>query len=341
MSHIHWVARQNKLGVPRDKDEVIKREIHECDGRAYDPDTMVAPLTPKPTHKAEPLARAPSTIASRREEDVALRKWSWPRYCCGSCVLETKTKVGSTVGKAPAPHTYPNIDEVPTTPKSYTHPSHECDRRPCDSEATTAPPTPKPTHKDEPPPPTIDSRREEDAALRKWPWPRYCCSSCILETKTKVGSTVGKTPAPHTYPNIDEAPTAPKSHTHPSHECDGRVRDPEATFRVNNKSRRGYYPLIQQKGKPITTFFVSERWDPRNGDKKLGTTIHLTWHGPVEKMISNYLRENFSLSRLFGTCTVVPDHLTFSSHSCGKAWIRYRQGPSTARLGWHRNSKEL
>jgi hypothetical protein len=47
MSHIHWVERQNKLKVPRDKDEVNKREIHEYDGRSHDPDTMVTPLTPK------------------------------------------------------------------------------------------------------------------------------------------------------------------------------------------------------------------------------------------------------------------------------------------------------
>jgi hypothetical protein len=39
MSHIHWVARQNKLEIPRDKDEVNKREIHECDGRTHDPDS--------------------------------------------------------------------------------------------------------------------------------------------------------------------------------------------------------------------------------------------------------------------------------------------------------------
>jgi hypothetical protein len=47
MSHIHWVTRQNKLEIPIDKDEVNKRKIRECDGRAHDPDTMVAPLTPK------------------------------------------------------------------------------------------------------------------------------------------------------------------------------------------------------------------------------------------------------------------------------------------------------
>jgi hypothetical protein len=49
MPHIHWVARQNKLEIPRDKDEVKQREIRESDGQAHDPDTMVAPLTPKST----------------------------------------------------------------------------------------------------------------------------------------------------------------------------------------------------------------------------------------------------------------------------------------------------
>ena len=38
MPHIHWVARQNKLEIPKDKDEVNKQDIHDCDGRAHDPD---------------------------------------------------------------------------------------------------------------------------------------------------------------------------------------------------------------------------------------------------------------------------------------------------------------
>ena len=124
MPHIHWVARQNKLEIPRDKDEVNKREIQECDGRAHDQDTMVAPLTPKPTLTVEVLVRAPPTIASCREEDSALRKWPLPRYCCARCILETKTKVGSTTVKVPTPRTNP---------------------RARDPEATAAPPTPKPT----------------------------------------------------------------------------------------------------------------------------------------------------------------------------------------------------
>ena len=104
MPHIHWVARQNELETPRDKDEVIKREIHECNGRAHDPDTMVAPLTPKPTRKTESLVKVPSTMASRHEENVTLKKWpkSWLSYANG--ILESKANDGSTAAKAPAPH---------------------------------------------------------------------------------------------------------------------------------------------------------------------------------------------------------------------------------------------
>ena len=78
MTDIHWVTRQNKLEIPNDEEEVNTREIHQYDGQAHHPDTMVAPLTPKPTRKAEALAKAPPTIASRREEDVALKKWPKP-----------------------------------------------------------------------------------------------------------------------------------------------------------------------------------------------------------------------------------------------------------------------
>jgi hypothetical protein len=73
MSHIHWVARQNKLEIPKDKDEVNKQDIHECDGLGHDPDTMVSPLTPKPKRKAEVFTRAPPTIVLSREEDAAMR----------------------------------------------------------------------------------------------------------------------------------------------------------------------------------------------------------------------------------------------------------------------------
>jgi hypothetical protein len=65
MSHIHWVARQNKLEIPDDEEEVNTREIHKCDGQARDPDTMTVPLTPKPTRKAEALTKAPDKSRKR------------------------------------------------------------------------------------------------------------------------------------------------------------------------------------------------------------------------------------------------------------------------------------
>ena len=98
---MHCVARQNKLETPRDKDEVNKREIREYDGRVRDPEATAAPPTPKPTRKAEALARAPPTIASRRKEGATLKEVALPRYRCASCILETKTNVGNTAAKAP------------------------------------------------------------------------------------------------------------------------------------------------------------------------------------------------------------------------------------------------
>jgi hypothetical protein len=67
---------QNKLEIPNDEEEVYTREIHKFDGQAHDPDTMVVPLTPKSTRKVQVLVKVPSTIVSRREEDVVLKKWS-------------------------------------------------------------------------------------------------------------------------------------------------------------------------------------------------------------------------------------------------------------------------
>jgi hypothetical protein len=75
---MHWVPRQNKLELPNDEEEVNTRDIHKCDGQTHDPDTMTVPLTPKPTQKAEALAKAPPTIASRRKEDVALKEVAKP-----------------------------------------------------------------------------------------------------------------------------------------------------------------------------------------------------------------------------------------------------------------------
>jgi hypothetical protein len=84
----------------------------------------------------------------------------------------------------------------------------------------TAPPTPKPTRKAEAldrESPTITSRREEDAALKKWPKSRLHCANGILETIANDGNTVAKVPDPRTNPKANEVLTSPKPHTHVSH----------------------------------------------------------------------------------------------------------------------------
>ena len=74
MPHMHWVARQNKLELPNDEEEVNTWDIHKCDGQEHDPDTIGGPLTPKATRKTETLDRATLTIVSSREEDVSLKE---------------------------------------------------------------------------------------------------------------------------------------------------------------------------------------------------------------------------------------------------------------------------
>ena len=103
MSHIHWVVRQNKLEIPRDNDEVNKGEIHEYDGRSHDPNTMVVPLTPKPTRKDKDLAKAPPIIASRREEDTVLKKWPKHGYAPRTTFLKLKQTTEAPQRK-PRPH---------------------------------------------------------------------------------------------------------------------------------------------------------------------------------------------------------------------------------------------
>ena len=134
---MYCVTRQNKLETTRDKDEVNKREIRECDGREHDPDTMVTPLTPKSTRKTEALTRAFPTIASSRQEDTTMKEVTLHRYRYSNCILETKTK--RLVAKDPDPRTNPNIDESPTTPKSHTHPPHEYDGRALNPEVIFVP----------------------------------------------------------------------------------------------------------------------------------------------------------------------------------------------------------
>jgi hypothetical protein len=72
MTHIHWVARQNKVEIPNDEEEVNTREIHKSDGQTHDPDTMVdsntkeTPTSPKPhthpSHEHDGQTRNPGVM---------------------------------------------------------------------------------------------------------------------------------------------------------------------------------------------------------------------------------------------------------------------------------------
>jgi hypothetical protein len=65
-------SRQNKLEIPNDEEEVNPREIHKYDGEAHDPDTMVVPLTPKPTRRKTPPP--PETVTMPLTSHVSTHK---------------------------------------------------------------------------------------------------------------------------------------------------------------------------------------------------------------------------------------------------------------------------
>jgi hypothetical protein len=115
--------------------------------------------------------------------------------------------------------------------------------------------------------PTIVSRLEEDVTLRKWSFPRYCCASCILETKTKVGSTAAKAPALRTNPKIDEAPTAPKPTTHPSHPQTPRPSTPSSSLGSTSSSILPFY-RHKAEGSPLFFYFWT-KWVQMEASKKM------------------------------------------------------------------------
>ncbi len=60
MSHIHWVSRET--GTPKDRDEVNKREVCECDGLVCDLDVMGTPSKLSVIRKTSVLVRARPTL---------------------------------------------------------------------------------------------------------------------------------------------------------------------------------------------------------------------------------------------------------------------------------------
>ncbi len=61
-----WVPRGT--GIPKDRDEVNRREVHECEGRVCDLDVMGAPSKLSVIRKAAALARARTLLLSWAEK---------------------------------------------------------------------------------------------------------------------------------------------------------------------------------------------------------------------------------------------------------------------------------
>jgi hypothetical protein len=72
VSPIHWVARGT--GTPKDKDEVNRREVCECDGCVCHLDVMGTPSRLRLIRKVETLPRVRPTLFLNCQEKTARRK---------------------------------------------------------------------------------------------------------------------------------------------------------------------------------------------------------------------------------------------------------------------------
>ncbi len=75
MPHIHWVERGT--GTPKDKDEVNRREISECDGCVCDLEVVGVPSIFNVIPSDVGLSRMLPTLDLRCEEKTPRRKWNW------------------------------------------------------------------------------------------------------------------------------------------------------------------------------------------------------------------------------------------------------------------------
>jgi hypothetical protein len=88
--HIHWVVRGT--GTPKDRDEVNRREVCECDGWVCDLGMTGAPTKLSVIRKVATLARMLPTCDWNRESNVVWWKWKYPRSDCASWTPEAAKK---------------------------------------------------------------------------------------------------------------------------------------------------------------------------------------------------------------------------------------------------------
>ncbi len=79
-ARIHWVDRGT--GTPKDRDEVNRREVCECDGWVCDLDVIVVPSKLRVIRKDSTLSRILPTRDLRRETNTGWWKWMNPTGFC-------------------------------------------------------------------------------------------------------------------------------------------------------------------------------------------------------------------------------------------------------------------
>jgi hypothetical protein len=89
-SHIHRVVRGT--GTPKNKDEVYRRVVCQCEGWVCVHEVIVVPSRLRLTRKAEVLVRILSTFSLGCEENTVRRKWKSPLVDCGRWTPEVVQK---------------------------------------------------------------------------------------------------------------------------------------------------------------------------------------------------------------------------------------------------------
>ena len=79
-SRIHYV--EWGTGIPKDKDEVKRREVWECDGWVCDLETTDTSSMFRVIRRAAVLVNTRSAFAFSCEKNTTLLKWKWPRLDC-------------------------------------------------------------------------------------------------------------------------------------------------------------------------------------------------------------------------------------------------------------------
>jgi hypothetical protein len=81
-----------RTGTPKDKDEVNKRELGECEGWVWDLDAIGAPSRLRLMCKTVALTRVRPTLLLNPEEKAVRRKWNMSRCVCAGWTPETEKK---------------------------------------------------------------------------------------------------------------------------------------------------------------------------------------------------------------------------------------------------------